>query len=164
MPGAPASGAGLRDVADSWASMRFDPQLLAGVDDERRGRVLSRLKEISVLTEHDTHHPAREAARETWAALAMVDRRFVDAGEALDAFAADDTLEPRRRALYAVTAGDILLNEQGDLTGAGIYYARARALNPDAPRLTRTGVSQVADESPDDAAAKAPPPPPTVKG
>ena len=164
MPGAPASGAGLRDVADSWASMRFDPHLLAGVDDERRGRVLSRLKEISVLTEHDTHHPAREAARETWAALAMVDRRFVDAVEALDAFAADDTLEPRRRALYAVTAGDILLNEQGDLTGAGIYYARARALNPVEPRLTRTGVSQVADESPDDAASKAPPPPPTVKG
>jgi len=163
MPGAPASGAGLRDVADSWASMRFDPQLLAGVDDERRGRVLSRLKEISVLTEHDTHHPAREAARETWAALAMVDRRFVDAVEALDAFAADDTLEPRRRALFAVTAGDILLNEQGDLTGAGLYYARARALNPVEPRLSRTGVVQVADESSDEAAPK-PPTPPPVKG
>lgn len=156
MPGAPASGAGLRDVADSWASMRFDPHLLGGVDDERRGRVLSRLKEISVLTEHDTHHPAREAARETWAALAMVDRRFVDAVEALDAFAADDTLEPRRRALFAVTAGDILLNEQGDLTGAGLYYARARALNPIEPRLARTGVVQVADESAEEAAPKAP--------
>lgn len=157
MPGVPASGAGLRDVADSWASMRFDPHLLAGVDDERRGRVLSRLKEISVLTEHDAHHPAREAARETWAALAMVDRRFVDAVEALDAFAADDTIEPRLRALFAVTAGDILLHEQGDLTGAGLYYARARALNPAEPRLGRTGVAQVAQES----AEEAPPKPPT---
>ena len=157
MPGVPSSGAGLRDVADSWASMRFDPHLLAGVDAERRGRVLSRLKEISVLTEHDAHHPAREAARETWAALAMVDRRFVDAVEALDAFAADDTLEPRRRALFAVTAGDILLNEQGDLTGAGLYYARARALNPTEQRLTRTGVAQVADESAEEAKPNTPP-------
>jgi len=157
MPGVPPSGAGLRDVADSWASMRFDQHLLAGVDDERRGRVLSRLKEISVLTEHDTHHPAREAARETWAALAMVERRFADAVEALDAFVADDTLEPRRRALFAVTAGDILLNEQGDLTGAGLHYARARALNPTEARLTRTGVVQVAVESAEEAKPKTPP-------
>ena len=158
MPGVPATGAGLRDVADSWASMRFDPHLLGSVDDERRGRVLSRLKEISVLTEHDTHHPAREAARETWAALAMVDRRFADAVEALDAFTADDTLEPRRRALFAVTAGDILLNEQGDASGAALYYRRARALNPVEPRLARTGVVQVPDESAEEAATKKPPP------
>jgi len=157
-PGVPGTGAGLRDVADSWASMRFDPRLLASVDDERRGRVLSRLKEISVLTEHDAHHPARESARETWAALAMVDRRFADAVEALDAFAADDTLEPRQRALFAVTAGDILLNEQGDASGAALYYTRARALNPAEPRLARTGVVQVADESSEEAAAKKPPP------
>lgn len=164
MPGVPSSGAGLRDVADSWASMRFDPHLLAGVDAERRGRVLSRLKEISVLTEQDTHHPAREAARETWAALAMVDRRFVDAVEALDALAADDTLEARRRALFAVAAGDVLLNEQGDLTGAGLYYARARALNPTEARLTRTGVLPVPDQSAEEATPKTPPSNPTVKG
>ncbi|HEY4184494.1 MAG TPA: hypothetical protein VGP07_05460 [Polyangia bacterium] len=150
MKGLPATGGGVRDVAESWASMRFDPLLLGGIDDDRRGRVLSRLKEISLLTEHDVDHPARHAARETWAALAMVDRRFADAVEALDAFAADETIDVKSRALFAVTAGDILLHEQGDVGGAGLRYERARALNPSEPRLARTGVVQVADESTDE--------------
>ena len=149
MPGIPVAGAGLRDVAESWASMRFDPRLLAGVDDDRRGRVLSRLQEVLSLTEHDARHPAREVARQTWAALAMVDRRFADAVETLDALAADEAIDPRRRALFAVAAGDILFHEQGDVAGAALHFGRARALNPSESRLVRAGTLQIADESAD---------------
>lgn len=155
MPGIPATGAGVRDVADSWASMRFDKALLGGVDDDRRGRVLSRLKEVLSLTEHDLRHPAREAARQTWAALAMVDHRFADAVEALEALAADEALDLKQRALFAVTAGDLLFHEQGDIAGAALYFERARALNPSEPRLARAGVLQVAHESTEE-------PPPSI--
>jgi len=144
MPGMPAGGAGLRDVADAWASMRFDPRLLAAIDDDKRGRARARLKEVLALTERTPGHPARQVARETWTALAMVDRRWAEAVEALESFAGDGALEPRRRCLFLVAAGDILLHQQGDVGGAALRYERARALYPSEPRLARRGVVQVA--------------------
>ena len=89
----------------------------------------------------------------------MVERRYADAVEALDAFASDEALDARRRALYAVTAGDILLNEQGDVGAASSYYARARALNPAEPRLARIGVTLGTDDSSDERPPSNPPDP-----
>ncbi|HEX2660673.1 MAG TPA: hypothetical protein VHU40_20470, partial [Polyangia bacterium] len=146
VPGIPSSGAGLRDVAESWASMRFDPQLLAGVDDERRGRVLSRLKEGMALSDPGAPSPARRTAREVLAAFAFLDRRWADAVESLDVFGVDETFDARRRCLYQVAAGDILIHHQGDVVGAALRYERARALNPAEPRLARIGVVQIASE------------------
>lgn len=146
VPGIPSSGAGLRDVAESWASMRFDPQLLAGVDDERRGRVLSRLKEGLALPDPATPSAARRTAREVLAAFAFLDRRWADAVESLDVFGVDETFDAGRRCLYQVAAGDILIHQQGDVVGAALRYERARALNPAEPRLARIGVVQIASE------------------
>jgi len=144
MPGVPGGGAGLREVADAWASMRFDPRLLAAIDDDRRGRARARLKEVLALTERIPGHPARQIARETWTALAMADRRWGEAVEALESFGGDGALEPRRRCLFLIAAGDILLHQQGDVGGAALRYERARALYPAEPRLVRRGVVQAA--------------------
>ncbi|MES1205350.1 MAG: hypothetical protein ABUS79_05385 [Pseudomonadota bacterium] len=140
----PMPQGGLRDVADSWASMRFDPRLLRGLEGDRRARVLSRLKEVLALTENNARHPARSTARETLAALAVVDRRWADALSLLDSFGADATLDEGRRCLFLVTAGDILLHQQGDVAGAAARYQSARALNPREPRLARAGIVSVA--------------------
>lgn len=150
MPGLPTTGGGLREVADSWASMRFDPRLLAAVDDDRRGRVRSRLREVLSLTERTPAHPARETARATWAVMAMADQRWADAVEVLDTFGGDGALDAPRRCRFLVAAGDILLHRQGDAGGAALRYERARALNPDEPRLARAGVVRFADELTDD--------------
>lgn len=131
---------GLRDVADSWASMRFERRLLIGVEGDRRARVLSRLKEVTALTEGHAHHPARIMTREILAALAVVDGRWADAAALLDALGAEAALDAERRCLFLVAAGDVLLHQQGDRAGASLRYQRARALNPAEPRLARPGV------------------------
>ncbi|MEO5769207.1 MAG: hypothetical protein ABIS92_12720, partial [Polyangia bacterium] len=139
----PASQAGLRDVAESWASMRFERRLLAGVDGDRKARVLSRLSEVLALTSKTPSHPAGTLARETLAALAVVDRRWADALSMLDGLAGNAALEVRRRCLYLVAAGDILLHQHGDVAAAALQYQRARALNPAEQRLARPGVIQM---------------------
>ena len=148
--GGPPSQAGLRDVAESWASMRFEPRLLGGVEGDRRARVLSRLGEVLVLTEAaptgSGAHAVRLTARETLGALAVVDRRWADAVSLLDGLGGDEALEPRRRCLFLVTAGDVLLHQQGDVAGAALRYQRARTLNPAEPRLARAGIIQVATD------------------
>jgi hypothetical protein len=136
----PTSQGGLRDVADAWASMRFEPRLLAGVDGDRRLRVLARLTEVVTLTNRTPAHPARALARETLAALAMVERRWADALALLDGFGADTSLEANRRCLFLISAGDILLHQQGDVAGAALRYQRARALNPAELRLARVAI------------------------
>lgn len=142
LPG-PASLVGLRDVAESWASMRFDPRLLVGVDGDRRERVLSRLAEVSTWTHNNPSHPARSVARETLAALALVEERWADALSMLDVLAADPHLESERRCVFLICAGDILLHQQGDVAGAALRYQRARALNPAERGLARAQVLQV---------------------
>ena len=126
--------------------MRFDSRLLAGVDDERRGRVLSRLKEVLTPSERTAPTSARRTAREILAAFAFLDRRWADAVESLDVFGVDDTIDARKRCLFQVAAGDILIHQQGDVVGAALRYERARALNPSEQRLARTGVVQIASE------------------
>jgi hypothetical protein len=130
----------LRDVAESWASMRFERRLLVGVEGERRARVMSRLGEVMALTEANQRHPARLMTREILAALAVVDGRWADALTILDALGADQTLDPTRRCLFLVTAGDVLVHKQGDAASAALRYQRARALNPSEPRLARAGI------------------------
>ncbi len=148
MLGGKSPPGGLRDVADSWASMRFDPRLLGGVEGDRRARVLSRLAEVLALTEADKNHPARSTARETLAALAVVDRRWADALSLLDALGGDAALDVGQRCLFLVAAGDVLLHQQGDVAGAALRYERARVLNPREPRLGRTGiVSMTSDQA-----------------
>ena len=139
----PASLMGLRDVAESWASMRFDPRLLVGVDGDRRERVLSRLAEVSSWTPNNPSHPARAVARETLAALALIDERWADALSMLDVLGADPHLESRRRCVLLICAGDILLHRQGDVAGAALRFQRARALNPAERGLARAEVLQV---------------------
>ncbi len=165
----PSSPGGLRDVAESWASMRFDPRLLAGIDGDRRSRVLVRLAEVLALTSRNTSHPSRALARETQAALAMADQRWADALSALDVLGGDAALDTRRRCLFLVSAGDILLHRQGDPVGAALRYRRAGALNPREPRLARAGTAQIATNDPGVAArtdpsvagpGRAPPPDP----
>ena len=118
--------------------MRFDPRLLAGVDDERRARVLSRLAEVMALTDAHQRHPARVMTRaKSW-------RRWPSSTAAgptrcpfsMD-WAATRRWNPARRCLFLVTAGDVLLHKQGDAAGAALRYQRARALNPSEPRLAR---------------------------
>jgi tetratricopeptide (TPR) repeat protein len=144
----PSSPAGLRDVADSWASLRFDPRLLAGIDGDRRSRVHARLGEVLTLTAKTPSHPARAIARETQTALAMVDQRWTEVLSSLDGFGADGALDTKRRGLFLVSAGDILLYRQGDMVGATLRYQRAGALNPQEPRLARQGIVQLAPETP----------------
>jgi tetratricopeptide (TPR) repeat protein len=134
---------GVRDVADSWASMRFEPRLLAGAEGDRRSRALARLAEVLALTEILPDDPSRAGARETLAALALVDRRWADAVSLLDGLGSERTLDARRRCLFLVAAGDVLLFHQRDTAGAAARYRRARALHPDEPRLTRPNVAQL---------------------
>jgi tetratricopeptide (TPR) repeat protein len=148
MLGGRASSTGLRDVADSWASMRFDPRLLAGVEGDRRARVLSRLVEVMALTESNVRHAARATARETLAALAVVDRRWADALSLLESLGADRGLEVDRRCLFLVLAGDVLVHRQGDVEGAASRYQLAGALNPAEPRLGRAGIASVTSDPP----------------
>jgi tetratricopeptide (TPR) repeat protein len=138
LPG-PVSTSGLRDVADSWGSMRFEPRLLAKVDNDRRARVLARLAEVLALTNRNPGHMARSIARETLAALAVVDRRWADALSLLDSFGGDSAFDARRRSLFLACAGDVLSRQQGDAAGAALRYQHARALNPNEPRLASVG-------------------------
>ena len=57
-------------------------------------------------------------------------------------------LEARRRCLYLVAAGDILLHQHGDVAAAALQYQRARALNPAEQRLARPGVIQMGQGDP----------------
>lgn len=139
MLGGSALEGGIRDVAESWGSMRFEPRLLAGLDGDRRGRVLTRLAEVLSITEALPAHPARAPAREVLAAIAVVERRWTDAVGMLDALAGEVNLQPPRRCLFAMTAGDILL-ASGERAAAAARYRRARLLNPAEPLLTRESV------------------------
>ena len=132
-------GAGLREVSDSWASMRLEPRLLVGIEHERRGRILSRLGQVLSLTEANPRHTARQRAREVLAALAVVDRRWADALAMLDAFGSDATLGARRQAEFLVAAGDILF-AQGDLPGATRSFRRAAEFDARNPSLRRASV------------------------
>jgi tetratricopeptide (TPR) repeat protein len=138
-------GNGLRDVADSWASMRLEPRLLGGIESERRGRILSRLGEVMSLTETSPAHPARQAAREVLAALALADRRWADALAFLDALAQDPVVAPRRRASFWITAGDLVRVAYEDRAGARERFRNAAALWPQHPGLGREAVALLAD-------------------
>jgi Tfp pilus assembly protein PilF len=140
---------GVRDVADTWASMRFEARLLGAIDGERRARALSRLSEVLSLTEAIPTHPARVTARETVAALVMVERRWAEAVPLLDALGAEEALPAQRRCLFLVTAGDIVLHRQGDVAGAAARYQQARVLNPAEPRLARAAVAQITKQPAD---------------
>jgi len=145
MVAGPSSSSGVRDVADSWASMRFERRLLVGVEGDRRARILARLADVMTLTEAVPRHPARVMTREILAALAVVDGRWADALMLLDGLGADQALDASRRCLFLVAAGDVLLHQQGDMAGAALRYQRARALNPAEPRLGRAGIVQMTD-------------------
>jgi len=145
LPGARENegAAGARDVAESWASMRFEPRLLGGVDNERRARALGRLAEVLSLTEAIPEDASRAGARETLAALALCDRRWADAVSLLDGLGSEPSLDARRRCLFLCAAGDVVLFHQRDAAGAAARYRRARALNPHEPRLGRPSVTQL---------------------
>lgn len=136
-----AGGGGLRDVADSWASMRLEPRLLVGIESERRGRILARLGEVMSLTEGLPAHPARQGAREILAALALADQRWADALAFLEALAVDPAVEAGKRAAFWLTAGDIVRTAYGDTAGARARYRSAAALWPAHPGLRREPVA-----------------------
>ena len=131
----------MRDVADSWASMRLEPRLLVGIESERRGRILARLGEVMSLTEGLPAHPARQGAREILSALALEDQRWADALAFLEALAVDPAVEVGRRAAFWLTAGDIVRTAYGDAASARQRYRSAAALWPAHPGLRREPVA-----------------------
>ena len=80
-------------------------------------------------------HPARRQAWEILGALAMVERRWADARDALELLAGDPAATPPERCGYLLAAGDIARHALHDAEAAGRFYGRARALNGSDPRL-----------------------------
>jgi tetratricopeptide (TPR) repeat protein len=131
-------GSGTREVAESWAAMRIEPRLLAGIEGERRERVLRRLHEALALTD-GRPHPSRKPAWEILGALAMVERRWGDAREALDLLAGEPSATPFERCGYLLAAGDIARHMQKDNETAERLYARARVIGGADHRLIGHG-------------------------
>jgi tetratricopeptide (TPR) repeat protein len=128
--------AGIRDVADSWAGMHFEPRLLATLESRRRERILRRAREAVALIDGGPAAARREAL-EILGALAMVDGRWEEAVTTLDALAADATFEPQRRAEFLLAAGDVMARRYGDRDVAEPFFERAKALWPGSPRFGR---------------------------
>jgi tetratricopeptide (TPR) repeat protein len=128
------SGAGgVRDLAESWAAMRFEPRLLGGLEGDRRARVLDRLRDALA-----TERCPPGARRHAWGirgALALIERRWADAREALEILAADAGTPPNERCGFLIAAGDICASVDRNAEAASQLYARARALNAGDPRL-----------------------------
>jgi tetratricopeptide (TPR) repeat protein len=132
-------GGGMRDLAETWAAMRIEPRLLSGVEGERRARVLDRLRDALAIEECPP--PARRQAWEVRGALALVEQRWVDAREALELLASDDSASSVERCGYLLAAGDIAGNVQNDPEAAKRFYGRARAERASDPRLAGRGSS-----------------------
>jgi tetratricopeptide (TPR) repeat protein len=128
--------AGIRDVAESWASMHLDPRLLAGLEARRRERAVRRAREVLVLTEGDASS-ARRQALEVLGALAVADGRWEEALVVLEPLASDPVFEVERRAQFLIAAGDVMVRRYGDLEVAEPFYDRARTLWPSNPRFAR---------------------------
>ena len=131
------TGGGVRDLADSWAAMRIEPRLLGGLEGDRRTRVLDRLREA--LAVNSCPPAARKQAWEIRGALAIVERRWADAREALELLSADPVAAPLDRCGYLIAAGDIAMNVDRNAELADRFYARARAVSAGDARLTGRG-------------------------
>ena len=132
-----SSSAGMRDLAETWAAMRFEPRLLGGLEGERRARVLDRLREA--LATERCPPAARRLALGLRGALAIVERRWAEARDALEFLSADGGAGPSERCGYLIAAGDIAMNVDRNAEAAQRFYARARAQSAGDPRLIGRG-------------------------
>lgn len=127
------SSGGMRDLAETWAAMRFEPRLLGGLEGDRRARVLERLRDA--LASERCPPAARRHAWGIRGALAIVERRWGDARDALEFLSADTSAPPGERCGYLIAAGDIALNVERNEDAGQRFYVRARAQNAGDPRL-----------------------------
>ncbi len=128
-----STSGGMRDLAETWAAMRFEPRLLGGLEGERRTRVLDRLRD-ALATERCP--PA--ARRQAWGllgAFATVERRWGDARDALEFLSADGAASPSERCGFLIAAGDIALTVERNVEAGHRFYARARAQSAGDARL-----------------------------
>ena len=86
----------MRELAETWAAMRFEPRLLGGLEGDRRTRVLDRLRDA--LATERCPPAARRLALGIRGALAIVERRWAEARDALE-FLSADSGAGRERAL-----------------------------------------------------------------
>ncbi len=132
---------GIRDVAESWAGMHFEPRLLVDLEARRRDRVLTRATEVLSLIESDAEPAApRRQALQILGALAVAEGRWPDAIAALEVLSGDTNFTPEQRAEFLITAGDIFGRNNHDPTAAEALYHRARVLSPGNSDLLRSGV------------------------
>jgi tetratricopeptide (TPR) repeat protein len=134
---------GIRDVAESWAGMRLEPRLLAGVERARRDRAARRAADALALAQSDAAQGPESAvagaaahqARQILGALAIVDGRWDDALALLGALADEEGTPPADRATFLLAAGDVLADKRGDRAAGQRLYDRAAALSPRDTRL-----------------------------
>jgi tetratricopeptide (TPR) repeat protein len=132
--GAFSPDVGIRDVAESWAAMRAEPRLLAGIDRVRRDRIVARATEALELAVAAS--PEARRAREILGALALTEERWDDALELLTALGEDPGVPPSDAAGYLMAAGDLRTHRLEDHAGGQALYERAAGL---APRDSRLG-------------------------
>jgi tetratricopeptide (TPR) repeat protein len=134
-----SSGGGMRELAETWAAMRFEPRLLGGLEGERRARVLDRLRDA--LATDRCPPAARRLALGIRGALAIVERRWGEARDALEFLSADGGAGPSERCGYLIAAGDIAMSVDRNVEAAQRFYTRARAQSAGDPRLIGRGES-----------------------
>jgi len=132
-----SSSAGMRDLAETWAAMRFEPRLLGGLEGDRRTRVLDRLRDA--LATDRCPPAARRLALGVRGALAIVERRWGEARDALEFLSADAGAVASDRCGYLIAAGDIAMHVERNAEAGQRFYARARAQSAGDPRLISRG-------------------------
>ena len=137
-----SSGGGMRELAETWAAMRFEPRLLGGLEGERRVRVLDRLRDA--LATDRCPPAARRLALGIRGALAIVERRWAEARDALEFLSADGGAGASERCGYLIAAGDIAMNVDRNAEAAQRFYTRARAQSAGDPRLIGRGERETA--------------------
>jgi tetratricopeptide (TPR) repeat protein len=132
-----SSSAGMRDLAETWAAMRFEPRLLGGLEGDRRTRVLDRLRDA--LATDRCPPAARRLALGVRGALAIVERRWGEARDALEFLSADAGAVASERCGYLIAAGDIAIHVERNAEAGQRFYTRARAQSAGDPRLIGRG-------------------------
>jgi len=113
-----------RDVADSWASLRLEPRLLAQIDPPARRRAEGAIGRCLALK------PKHVGALQALAALAVARQKWDDALLQLDRCVDVHELEKLRRCDLLLLAGDICAKKTLDRPRAERYYRRALQLFP----------------------------------
>jgi len=132
-----SSSGGVRDLAETWAAMSFEPRLLGGLEGDRRTRVLDRLRDA--LATDRCPPAARRLALGIRGALAIVERRWAEARDALEFLSADAGGAASERCGYLIAAGDIAIHVERNADAGQRFYARARAQSAGDPRLIGRG-------------------------